>query len=44
MVIWDGSLARATPNRARGGARSVYERTFGAFRTYGGPIEEDGDA
>lgn len=44
MVIWDGSLARATPNRARGGARSVYEQTFGAFRTYGGPIEEDGDA
>lgn len=44
MVIWDGSLARATPNRARGGARSVYERTFGAFRTYGEPIEEDGDA
>lgn len=44
LVIRDGSLARATPDRARGGARSVYERAFGALRTFGERIEEDGGA
>lgn len=44
LVIRGGSLARVTPDRACGGARSVYERAFGALRTFGEPIEEDGGA
>ena len=44
LVIRGGSLARVIPDRACGGARSVYERAFGALRTSGEPIEEDGGA
>lgn len=43
LAIRDGSLVRAAPDETHGGARAVYERAFGAFRTYGECIEGDGD-
>ncbi len=44
LVIRDGSLAGAIPDRTNGGTRAVYEQVFGALRTYGERAQKGGSA